>query len=184
MPGTLSPRDSAGRRGRRRIERPLASPGALLAVLAAVFVAPPAARAQAETGGLARLSFMAGCWAEEGDGLREQFSVPTGNMMLGTSRFLARGEVVQFEFHRIEWSDDRPVLTPYPDGVASVSFAAAPSDERLVTFENPDHDFPQRIRYDGRQDDVLIVAIEGERDGRVSGREWRMGRVSCTEPGS
>ena len=139
----------------------------------------PAAPVGAQEPGLERLAFMAGCWAQEGDGLREQFTAPTANMVLGMSRFVVGGEAVQFEFHRILAAESGPVLTPHPNGVASVPFAASTSEEAYVVFENPEHDFPQRILYDGRRPDTLVAAIEGERDGRTVRREWPMIRVAC-----
>ena len=128
------------------------------------------------------LAFMAGCWAEQGDGLREQFSAPTRNMILGTSRFVIADNVRQFEFHRIDISDGTSSLTPYPGGKAGVPFGATELDDRRVVWENLEHDFPQRIIYDGREADVLVVAIEGERNGSISRKEWRMLRVPCGAP--
>jgi hypothetical protein len=128
------------------------------------------------------LAFMAGCWAEQGDGLREQFSAPTQNMILGTSRFVIADKVRQFEFHRIDIGDGTSSLTPYPGGTAGVSFGATELDDRHVVWENLEHDFPQRIIYDGRESDVLVAAIEGEQDGRTSRKEWRMLRVPCGTP--
>ena len=51
-------------------------------------LAPPAGE-----GGLAALSFLAGCWAEGPEGLREQYTAPTANLILGTSRYVRGGRV-------------------------------------------------------------------------------------------
>lgn len=43
----------------------------------------------------------------------------------------------------------------------------------------PEHDFPQRIISDGREDGALMAAIEGTRDGRTARTSWRMLRTDC-----
>lgn len=146
---------------------------------------PSAAGATASTAtpmaasALDRLAFMAGCWAEGEEGLREQFTAPTPNLILGTSRYVRGGRVVQFEFHTITADGDVAVLTPHPGGHASVPFRADSASDRYVAFGNPSHDFPQRIIYDGQEDDILVVAIEGPRDGATARSSWRMQRVTC-----
>lgn len=128
---------------------------------------------------LAGLAFLAGCWAEGPEGLHEQFTAPTSNLILGTSRYVRGGAVAQFEFHRIQAGESGPVLTPYPGGNASVSFAADSLAPGYVVWSNPEHDFPQRIIYDGREDGVLVATIEGPRGGETARMGWRMRRVAC-----
>jgi hypothetical protein len=125
------------------------------------------------------LAFLAGCWAEPGDGLREQFTAPTANLILGTSRYVRAGKVVQFEFHRIALEDGGATLTPYPNGKASVPFAADTLQDGYVVWANPEHDFPQRIIYDGREAGALTATIEGPRDGGTARTSWRMLRTDC-----
>jgi hypothetical protein len=137
---------------------------------------PPATRAD---GPLAPLAFMAGCWAEGPDGLHEQFTAPTANLVLGTSRFLRGGGVVEFEFHTIRPGESGPILTPHPGGRASVSFAADSIAPGYVAWANPEHDFPQKIIYDGREEGALRATIEGPRDGETARMSWRMVRVAC-----
>lgn len=49
------------------------------------------------------------------------------------------------------------------------------SEERAV-FENPDHDFPQRIIYMRDGDDGLHVRIEGAMDGEARAVDFRFAR--------
>jgi hypothetical protein len=58
-------------------------------------------------------------------------------------------------------------------GVVAGMVAAGPTE---AVFENPGHDFPQRIIY-RREGDSLIARIEGEVDGRRRSAqwEWRLG---------
>lgn len=138
-----------------------------------------AALAQQEEPPSSELAFMTGCWAEPGDGLREQFTEPADNMILGTSRYVIERRVQQFEFHRIDIGENASSLTPHPGGQGSVAFTSVRNQDNYVVWQNLEHDFPQRIIYDGREEGFLLVAIEGERDGETARREWRMRSVPC-----
>jgi hypothetical protein len=46
-------------------------------------------------------------------------------------------------------------------------------------FENPAHDFPQRIAYRRLSADSIVARISAERDGKSRGMDIRMKRVSC-----
>lgn len=168
---------------------PTRSPIALVGATAALFLLAFATAATTsgyaqESPGLEALSFMTGCWSEEGDGYREQFTPPAQNLILGTSRRMVGRRVAGFEFHTIALADGVPVLTPHPAGVRSDPFPASALEDGFVVFENPEHDFPQRIIYDGREDGVLIAAIEGDEGGETRRFEFPMRRVPCVGPGS
>jgi hypothetical protein len=53
-------------------------------------------------------------------------------------------------------------------------------------FENPEHDYPQRIIYQ-REGNLLIARIEGEVSGEAKGQQWQWqlstpGRVDGSTP--
>lgn len=48
-----------------------------------------------------------------------------------------------------------------------------------VTFENPQHDFPQKVSYRLESADRLIGRIEGNRGGSLRGIDFPMRRVPC-----
>jgi hypothetical protein len=52
-----------------------------------------------------------------------------------------------------------------------VAFAAKEASGTRVVFENPDHDFPQRIIYE-RNGDVLNARIEGRMGEREQAMTW------------
>jgi hypothetical protein len=145
-----------------------------------------AATAAASTGrrqhDLATLAFMAGCWRSEpgarGTVIEERYTPPAANLMLGTTRYLRGDTVVSYEFTRLETNEGRILLTPYPNGTASVAFTLVAATAASATFENPAHDFPTRILYRRGDDGSLTARIEGP-DGR--GQAWTMQPVQCTE---
>jgi hypothetical protein len=55
-----------------------------------------------------------------------------------------------------------------------VEFRLTSSAEKLLVFENLDHDFPQKISYQQLSDDSLIAEISGLKDGKNSFQKFPM----------
>jgi len=107
------------------------------------------------------LTWLSGHWATDRDGwlTEEYWSGPRGAIMIGYSRSVQRDRVAQWEFLRIEpGSDGVPVYWASPTGRPAVPFRLVASDPSSATFENPAHDYPQRIRY-RREGDSLVATI-------------------------
>lgn len=124
---------------------------------------------------LASLAWMAGSWAGTTSGveMEEHWTSPKGNSMLGLHRDVAKGRTVSFEFLRIEQQGDTVVYLSMPNGRSPATpFPLKEASGTRVAFENPTHDFPQRIIYwkDGPD---LRARIEGTEKGKTAGREWR-----------
>lgn len=133
----------------------------------------------AETPSVSDLAWLAGCWASVGGetGSGEQWTIPAGGTMLGTSRTVREGRTVAFEFLRIrEREYGGIVYLASPSGGEATAFELVAVAEDHAVFENPDHDFPQRIVYDRQGDGMTarIETIESE-----SSREFRFRRVDC-----
>lgn len=115
---------------------------------------------------VADLGWLSGRWVAEAEGgwTEEAWSAPRGSVMLGFSR-AGRGDVLrEWEFIRI--APDASGAVAYhaqPGGRPPVAFRLVAHDAASVTFENPAHDFPQRIRY-VREGDRLTATIS-RRDG-------------------
>lgn len=94
-----------------------------------------------------------------------------------------------FEFMRIEQAADGAIaFVAQPLGRPETRFAAREHGPDGVVFENPAHDFPQRVIY--RRDGAARIAarIEGPgADGASRGIDFPLQRVSCdglvTPPG-
>ena len=128
------------------------------------------------------LSFLSGCWAGRMGSLdmREQWTESEGGAMLGTTRYLRGGAVVDWEFARLMEDEHGVTLWPYPKGVISEHGFPLVDTESEYVFENLAHDFPVRIIYVRTGEDMLTPRIEG-RDGNGSG--WSLRRVDCPGPG-
>jgi hypothetical protein len=89
--------------------------------------------------------------------------VPAGGAMLGNSRG-TRGTppaMVEFEFLCIAQRAGGLVYTAMPNGGGMTDFLLTKVSADSVTFENPDHDFPQSITYTKRADDGYDATIAG-----------------------
>ncbi len=140
------------------------------------------ATVQAEqAGGTARLAWIAGCW-QRGSGavvIEEQWMRPRGGAMMGMARTVRRDTAVAYEHLRIFDRGGRTVYAALPSGQAMTEFETATTTDSLVTFENPAHDFPQRIIYRRRGADSLVARIEGMRGGQPAGVDFPFRRVAC-----
>jgi hypothetical protein len=119
----------------------------VLGLLALCFIA-----AQGQTGkpALSRLGWLAGYWENEtGNQIyTEQWMIPAGTSMLGASRTVAGGKTVAYEFLQIRRDEQGDIFyVARPSGQAEAAFRLVKHSDRELVFENPTHDFPQRIIY-------------------------------------
>ncbi|MCE9593498.1 MAG: DUF6265 family protein [Planctomycetes bacterium] len=137
----------------------------LLALLSTACRAPAAAPASTPTP-----AWIAGVWrGEQAGATTEEYWTPLrGGSMLGAGRVLAGGKTVFFEHLRIEGPELTGGAWRYvalPAGRDSTAFECVKLEAGLVVFENPTHDFPQRVVYRLRADGSLHARIEGKENG-------------------
>lgn len=63
-----------------------------------------------------------------------------------------------------------------------VLFRIAESNENKVVFENPDHDFPNRITYVLINDKTINATIGGIRDGKNMEIEFNYSKINTVKP--
>jgi hypothetical protein len=131
--------------------------------------------------GTQQLAWLAGCWERTTatSVVEEQWMRPRAGVMLGVSRTTRRDTVVAFEQLRIFDRAGRTVYAALPSGQTLTEFETDATSDSAVTFENPTHDFPQRIIYRRRGADSVIARIEGVRGGQVRGVDFPYRRVGC-----
>jgi hypothetical protein len=104
------------------------------------------------------LGWLEGCWAL-GDAETEEHWIDAGHgLLFGHSVTIRDGSLVTFEDLRIEPGATGPVYVAAPGGRSPVQFQYVESGASAIVFENPDHDFPQRIAY-RRSGDLLTATI-------------------------
>jgi hypothetical protein len=105
---------------------------------------------------------------------------PAGRMMLGMSRTVSNGKTVEYEFIRLHQEETGDIFyTAHPSGREEASFKLVKLEKNLAVFENPEHDFPQRIIYKLEDGETLKARIEGKSKGKERGVDFPMKRVAC-----
>lgn len=139
--------------------------------------------ASAADQGIAQLGWLAGCWkapdAEPGSG--EYWSPPAGGSMLGTSRTIRQGKLIEFEFMQLRTLEDGALaFIAQPSGKEPTTFRLKALDSSGVTFENLGHDFPQRVIYSREVRGSISARIEGTVNGAPRSVHFPMMRIDCT----
>jgi hypothetical protein len=143
---------------------------------------PEAETPVAASGPLAGYAWLAGTWvAEDGDdGTRteETWTLPRGTVMPGTSHTEGADGATRFwESLRIERHGDVVQYVARPMGAeGETAFRAVEAQEGLAVFENGEHDFPQRIRYQLEAPGLLRATISDLQG--AAARSWLLRRES------
>lgn len=146
------------------------------------YSAMPADTAQAAPT-VASVSWIAGCW-EINDTARErivqeQWMKPAGGVMLGMARTIRVGRLVNWEFTRLIEKDGDVFYVAKPSqNAAETFFKLVKSSPNEAVFENPEHDFPQRIIY-RRSGDKLTARIEGTNNGKPAAMDYPFAKAAC-----
>jgi len=153
----------------------------LLVALTASAWQPSRPASQSSVPPLSAISFMSGCWtgpSSNGAVIEERYTDATENLVIGMTRYVRGGRVVDFEFTTIERTDSAFVMRPHPKGVKSDAFPLKTLEANKAVWENLGHDFPQRIIYRKGDDSSLVARIEGTTPRGERHLEWVMRR--CT----
>ena len=85
--------------------------------------------------------------------------------MLGVGRTIRGGQTVDYEFVVLREQNGRLAYEAHPAGQAPAVFLSKEIGDRMVVFENLEHDFPQRVGY--RRDGASLKAwVEGNAGGQ------------------
>lgn len=130
-----------------------------------------------------QMGYLAGDWIETRNGVtvEEHWVGPVGGVMAGVSITHSEklGSKTSIEFMSIVEKDGTLVFIAQPGGQAPTEFPLKEADNGIATFENPDHDFPQRIIYEiaGEGLNELKARIEGTIDGKARSMDWSYKRL-------
>jgi len=152
----------------------------LISALAALVTLGALAAAPQQPSGINRLSWMAGCWEQRTarGTVEEQWMAPRGTSMLGVSRTVRGDTLSAYEFLLVRERAGRVAYLANPSGQTPTVFMASVLDDTSVVFENPTHDFPQKIGYT-RRADSLLAWIEGTRNGQLRRIPFPYARTAC-----
>jgi len=153
-----------------------------LPFIAVIIVLVAGTGTSARAADISQLAWLGGCWksdtAEPGSG--EHWLPLAGGTLLGVSRTVKQGKTVEFEFMQIRAAESGQLaFIAMPSGQKTVVFPLLRLGETEVVFENPQHDFPQRVIYQLEGETKLRARIKGMRKGALRVIEFPMNRVSC-----
>jgi len=126
------------------------------------------------------VGWLQGCWQmTAGDRVvEEQWMAPRAGVMLNAGRTVRGTTLVEYEWVLLREKDGTLEYEAHPSGQASAVFTARSATDNEVVFENPTHDFPQRVGY-RRDKDSLLGWIEGSVGGKLRRVEFPYRRVAC-----
>lgn len=113
---------------------------------------------------IGQVEWLAGTWigTTGTSGFEERWTPPAGGSMLAVARTLRGDTMTGFEFLCIVERDGGLVYQAMPNGrQPATDFTATEVGANSVTFENPAHDFPKKIRYTLGEDGTLEAVISG-----------------------
>ena len=132
---------------------------------------------------LSDLSWLSGCWEmkNESRGLQitEMWMKPAGGIMIGAGRTIRNGKAVDHEFLRIVEETAGVFYVAKPTAnKEETKFKLTKASAGELVFENPAHDFPQRIIYklNGNR---LNARTEGIANGKARGIDFPYARINC-----
>lgn len=126
---------------------------------------------------LKELQWMLGTWTNktEEEFSQETWSRENDSTFTGYSFVEVEGEVVFAETMALELKSENLLLTvasAKDKDTKPVTFKMIPSEKGQFTFENKNHDFPQKIVYTNPAKDSLHAWIEGTSEGKAKRVEF------------
>lgn len=119
------------------------------------------------TSDLSSLAWLSGAWSQkgaEGRWAEEYWTPPRGHIMIGAGLSGQGGATRSFEHMRIMIDGQgRIAFHGMPGGAPAVAFPLVRQEPNFVAFENPAHDYPQRISYrlNGKQPVATVSKVDG-----------------------
>jgi len=143
-----------------------------------------ASTAGAQTTSIKDVAWLQGCWElRDGDRVvEERWMLPRAGSMLGVGRTTRGEKLIEHEFVLLTERDGRLAYEAHPSGQATATFMSKPISGREVVFEDPTHDFPQRVGYRSTGPGQLLAWVEGTSGGRARRIEFAYRIVNCVAP--
>jgi hypothetical protein len=131
-----------------------------------------------------RVKWLQGCWqTTRGEAtVEEQWMAPRGGTMLGMGRTVRGGKTVDYELVLIKEQSGALAYEAHPSGQPSATFLSKTVTDTSIVFENPKHDFPQRVGYQRDGADGLQAWIDGDVNGKARRVDFAYRRVRCEAP--
>jgi hypothetical protein len=136
---------------------------------------------QSATPRIDRVAWLQGCWISESPQrtIEENWMAPRGGSMIGVARTTRDGTLVEYKLVVLREQKGQLEYEAHPSGQATTVFLSTVLDDSRVVFENPQHDFPQRIGYERKGPEAVLAWIEGNTGGKPRRIEFSYRRTRC-----
>lgn len=130
---------------------------------------------------LSNFKWLIGQWEGiQGPGVyHEEWEKVNDNEFNGKAYLIKKGEISNPEKLKLH-SDERGIY--YTADVSHnpkpVSFELTSQNETTFVFENPQHDFPQKITYEKKENDLLLASIEATNNGKTKKIEFNLKKIN------
>jgi Domain of unknown function (DUF6265) len=131
---------------------------------------------------LEKAGWLLGTWQNQSpEGVAtEVWKQENDSVYAGSSHFVIGQDTVSSESIRLEASGQSLAYVPTVKGQnndAPVRFTLSTATDKQMVFENPAHDFPQKISYTLVGADSLVAEISGTVEGQAQSQAFPMKRV-------
>jgi hypothetical protein len=121
--------------------------------------------------GLNKFNWFIGSWTgETGESIfTETWQKVNDTLFIGQSYFIKDSDTLSRETISLQQQDTSVFYIPLVEGQNDnkpVYFKLTFSDNTNAVFENPGHDFPQKITYQLRNGDSLVATVSGFQEGK------------------
>ena len=122
---------------------------------------------------LEKMNWLVGDWEQKlPDGtIRETWTRQNDSTFSGTSFFINAKDTVHFETIKLHQNIGKFVYSATIVGQNNeepIDFKLTSDAENTFIFENPSHDYPQKITYKKLGNNNVIITISGKQQGKIS----------------
>lgn len=152
-----------------------------IALVSAAVLASLAWGGAAEAATLAGVAWLEGCWEAVSPKrtIEENWTTARGHTMIGVGRTVRGDSLFEYEFLVLREKGDRLAYEAHPSGQPTTTFWSKEVTDSTAVFEDPEHDFPQRVGYRRVGVDSLVAWIAGTSGGKERRIEFPYRRTRC-----
>lgn len=127
-----------------------------------------------------KFAILEGKWQVKATGLFiEEWKKESDSLFVGKSYMQKGDSIIPMESMKLVFRKDSTFYVPTvpaQNGGKAISFYLSNKNDSLFMFENPKHDFPQRIIYAFTGKDKLLITIDGKINGAYRKEDFSFSR--------
>ena len=112
--------------------------------------------------------------------LTENWEKANDSTFQATSYFIKEKDTIHFETITLQQKGEQLIYSAIVKGQNDdkpVDFKLTTATEKQLVFENPKHDYPQKISYTQITPDSLVAKISGIQQGKPSSEQFSMKKI-------